>query len=186
MVVVQIEDDEIARFNRLVVPHLSDALTIARWLTRNRADADDVLQESCIRAFRSIGQLRDENGRAWILAIVRNTAYTWLRKHRSKALVLVEDLAEQERIDAELGADRAGANDGNPETELIEQADAARLETAIQELPPHFREVLVLRDMQGLEYREIAQVIGAPVGTVMSRLARARQKLIQLLKAEQP
>lgn len=182
---MQTDNDEIAKFNRLIAPHLSDALTIARWLTRNRSDAEDILQESCIRAFRSIGQLRDENGRAWILAIVRNTAYTWLRKHRSKVLVLVEDLAEQERIDAELCADWANANDGNPETELIERADAARLEAAIQELPPHFREVLVLRDMQGLDYREIAQVIGAPVGTVMSRLARARQKLIQAIKAEQ-
>jgi RNA polymerase sigma-70 factor (ECF subfamily) len=183
--VVQNEDEK-AKFARLVVPHLSDAMTIARWLTRNRSDAEDVLQESCLRAFRSISQLREGNARSWILAIVRNTAYTWLRKNRSESLVLVEDLTEDERSDAELGGELANASDENPETQLIERVDVARLEIAIEGLPPQFREVLVLRDIQGLDYREIAQLIGAPVGTVMSRLARARERLIQIIRAEQP
>jgi RNA polymerase sigma-70 factor (ECF subfamily) len=156
-------------------------MTIAWWLTGNRSDAEDVLQESCVRAFQSISQLREENGRSWILAIVRNTAYTWLRKNRSGSFVFVEDLTEHERIDAELGE-----KDENPETQLIERVDAARFEAAIKGLPSQFREVIVLRDMQGLDYREIAHVIGAPVGTVMSRLARARKRLLQTIKAEQP
>lgn len=173
-------EDKREKFERLVVPHLPDAMTIARWLTGNRSDAEDVLQESCVRAFQSISQLREETGRSWILAIVRNTAYTWLRKNRSGSFVFVEDLTEHERIDAELGG-----KDENPETQLIERVDAARFETAIKELPSQFREVLVLRDMQGLDYREIAQVIGAPIGTVMSRLARARRRLLQTIKAGQ-
>jgi RNA polymerase sigma factor (sigma-70 family) len=174
-------EDKREKFERLVVPHLPDAMTIARWLTGNRSDAEDVLQESCVRAFQSISQLREETARSWILAIVRNTAYTWLRKNRSGSFVFVEDLTEHERIDAELGG-----KDENPETQLIERVDAARFETAIKELPSQFQEVLVLRDMQGLDYREIAQVIGAPIGTVMSRLARARRRLLQTIKTEQP
>jgi RNA polymerase sigma-70 factor, ECF subfamily len=181
---VQTEDDR-ARFERVVVPHLADGLMLARWLTRNRTDAEDVLQESCLRAFRSISQFGEGNARSWILAIVRNTAYSWIRKNRSATLVLVEDLGDEQRVEAERGGELASSNDANPETQLIERVDAARLELAIAGLPPEFREALVLRDMQGLEYREIAEVIGAPVGTVMSRLARARQRLLRAIKAEQ-
>jgi RNA polymerase sigma-70 factor (ECF subfamily) len=119
-----------------------------------------------------------------MLAIVRNTAYTWIRKNRSASLVLVGDLGGEERIEAELGGELTSANDSNPEKQLIERVDAARLEMAIEGLPPQFREVFILRDLQGLEYREIAEVMSVPVGTVMSRLARARQRIIQTIKAE--
>ena len=180
------EEDERAKFERVVGPFLDDALRLARWLTRNRSDAEDVVQESCLRAFRSIDQFRGVNARSWILAIVRNTASTWIRKNRSTSLVFVDDLAREQRVEVELGGELAGAKDSNPETQLIRRIDVARLEIAIKDLPPQFREALVLRDIQGLDYREIAEVIGAPVGTVMSRLARARERLVQVIKAEQP
>lgn len=121
-----------------------------------------------------------------MLAIVRNTAYTWSRKNRSASFVLVEDLAGHERVEAELGGELANENTANPESQLIEKIDADRLEIAVEGLPSQFREVLILRDLQGLGYREIAQVIGAPIGTVMSRLARARERLIQAIKGGQP
>ncbi len=168
-------DDQNARFDTVVTPHLEDAYSLARWLTRSRADADDVLQEACIRALGAIGQHRGENSRAWVLAIVRNTAYTWLNHKSASMLVGMDDLAERERAEVELGNERA---EPDPESEMIARADARQLEALIAALPMEFRETLVLRDLQGLGYREISEVIGAPVGTVMSRLARARRRLI--------
>jgi RNA polymerase sigma-70 factor (ECF subfamily) len=173
-------DDQNARFDTVVTPHLEDAYSLARWLTRSRADADDVLQEACIRALGAIKQHKGENSRAWVLAIVRNTAYTWLNRKRSSKLVGFDDLAEKERTEIELGKEAEVATD--PESELIARADAKQLETLIAALPIEFRETLVVRDLQGLGYREISEVIGIPVGTVMSRLARARQRLIAAIK----
>jgi RNA polymerase sigma factor (sigma-70 family) len=177
-------EDGRTKFEQVIVPHLEDALTTARWLTRSRSDAEDVVQEASIRAFRAIHQFEGTNPRAWLLAIVRNTAYTWLQKRRSSALVLVDDLSDEQRGEAERGGNLADASDQSPEQELIRRADEARLELAIRALPEQFREALVLRDVQGLDYREIAEVIGVPIGTVMSRLARARQRLVQLINAE--
>ena len=173
-------DDQNARFDTVVTPHLEDAYSLARWLTRSRADADDVLQEACIRALGAIRQHKGENSRAWVLAIVRNTAYTWLNRKRTSMLIGFDDLAEKERTELELGKEAEVATD--PESELIARADAKQLETLIAALPIEFRETLVLRDLQGLGYREISEVIGIPVGTVMSRLARARQRLIAAIK----
>ena len=173
-------DDQNARFDTVVTPHLEDAYSLARWLTRSRADADDVLQEACIRALGAIKQHKGENSRAWVLAIVRNTAYTWLNRKRTSMLIGFDDLAEKERTELELGKVAEVATD--PEAELIARADAKQLETLIAALPIEFRETLVLRDLQGLGYREISEVIGIPVGTVMSRLARARQRLIAAIK----
>ncbi len=173
-------DDQNARFDTVVTPHLEDAYSLARWLTRSRADADDVLQEACIRALGAIRQHKGENSRAWVLAIVRNTAYTWLNRKRTSRLVGFGDLAEKERTEVELGNEAEFATD--PESEMIARADAKQLETLIAALPIEFRETLVLRDLQGLGYREISEVIGIPVGTVMSRLARARQRLIAAIK----
>jgi RNA polymerase sigma factor (sigma-70 family) len=170
-------DDDSLRFRRVVLPHLGDAYTLARWITGNRADAEDVVQEACLRAFRSIKGFSEGNARTWVLTIVRNTAYTWLRKNRS-ALVGVEDLEVVESAHANAG----DAETETPESILIAQTDAARLEAAIAALPAPFRETVVLRDIHGLDYREIAVVMGVPVGTVMSRLARGRGRLISEIR----
>src|SRR5438105_12353953 len=175
-------DDDRARFASVVLPHLADAYALARWLTGNRADADDVVQEACLRAFRGIDGFTGASARAWVLTIVRHAAYTWLGKNRPAALVMTDDLeaAERNRSDGACDAPQS------PEAALIAKTDAARLETAIAELPVPFRETLVLRDVQGLDYREIADVTGVPIGTVMSRLARARRRLIAALGTDDP
>jgi RNA polymerase sigma factor (sigma-70 family) len=175
-------DDDQARFASVVLPHLADAYALARWLTGNRADADDVVQEACLRAFRGIGGFSGVNARAWVLTIVRHAAYTWLGKNRPAALVMTDDLEAAERKQA------GGACDGpqTPEAALIAKTDAVRLESAIAELPVPFRETLVLRDVQGLDYREIAEVTKVPIGTVMSRLARARGRLIASIGTDKP
>ncbi|HEY4921215.1 MAG TPA: sigma-70 family RNA polymerase sigma factor [Xanthobacteraceae bacterium] len=173
------EDDK-ARFDRLVLPHLSDAYSLARWITGNRADAEDVVQDACLRAFRAISSA-DVNPRAWMLAIVRNTAFTWMRKNRPAALVAVEDPAEIEQAPSTAVDDVA-----TPETALIAKSEAAQLEAAIAQLPPVYREALVLRDIHGLSYREIARVTGVPIGTVMSRLARGRHRVLALLARSTP
>jgi RNA polymerase sigma-70 factor (ECF subfamily) len=170
-------EDTRARFERIVRPHLGDAFALARWITGDRADAEDIVQEACLRAFRAIGGYAGGNTRAWVLTIVRNTAYTWLARNRSAVVTAVDDLAATEHANANLG------EASNPESDLIAMADAARLEAAIAALPPQFRDTLVLRDIQGLDYREIAAVTDVPVGTVMSRLARARQRLIRAIEA---
>ncbi len=167
------------------MPYLGEALTLARWLTGNRADGEDVVQEACIRAFRSITSYNGGSARAWILTIVRNTAHTWMKARTRAVLVAIDDLREEEFLLIERGGDIDGERVTTPETEMIARAGAASLEAAIAALPADFREALVLRDLQGLEYREIAEVTGAPIGTVMSRLARARQHLIRSLKASE-
>ena len=177
-------ENEKARFARVVMPHLAEAYALARWLTRDRMDAEDVVQEASLRAFRAIGNFAGGNARAWLLTIVRHTAYSWLGKNRRPFIVAVDDLAAVEVAQADLGMDIGGLSAATPEAELIAKADAARLEAAIAALPPQFRETLVLRDIQGLDYREIAQVTEVPVGTVMSRLARARRRLIEMIGTE--
>ena len=178
------EDDQ-ARFARVVLPHLADAYALARWLTGDRADAEDVVQEACLRAFRGIGGFAGVNARAWVLTIVRHAAYTWLGKNRSASLVMVDDLeaVEQKRSSAGAAFEQPPQT---PEAELIAKADARRLEAAIAELPVPFRETLVLRDVQGLDYREISEVTKVPIGTVMSRLARARRRLIERIGTDKP
>jgi RNA polymerase sigma-70 factor (ECF subfamily) len=179
-------EDTRARFERIVQPHLGDAYALARWITGDRADAEDVVQEACLRAFRAINGYAGGNTRAWVLTIVRNTAYTWLARNRTAVVTAVDDLAAIEHANASANlaeASAGGAYATNPESDLIATADAARLEAAIAALPPHFRDTLVLRDIQGLDYREIAAVTEVPVGTVMSRLARARQRLVRAIEA---
>jgi RNA polymerase sigma factor (sigma-70 family) len=169
--------DNHARFNELVLPHLGDAYSLARWITGSRADAEDVVQDACLRAFRAIGGFTGGSARPWVLTIVRNTAYTWLRKNRPTAVLVVDDLESVEVAQANHGTlDRE-----TPETALIAKADAACLEAAIASLPTSYRETLILRDVQGLPYREIAEVTGAPIGTVMSRLARGRDQVIKTI-----
>ena len=162
------------------MPYLGDAYALARWMTGNRTDAEDVVQEASLRAFRAIRRYAGGNARAWVLTIVRNTALTWMAKSRPAALLVVDDLAAIERQQVRSG--NGGDCVADPETETIARADATRLENAIAALPSPFRETLVLRDLQGLDYREIAHVTEAPIGTVMSRLARARQRLVEALQ----
>ena len=175
---VPLDQDDHARFARLVMPHLGDAYSLARWITGNRADAEDVVQDACLRAFRALGGIADgERARPWVLTIVRNTAYTWLRKNRPSAVFAVEDLEGVETASAKPGdPDR-----DTPETALIAKTDAACLEAAIAALPTAYRETIILRDVQGLSYREIAEVTGVPIGTEMSRLARGRNQVIKTI-----
>ena len=170
-------EDNHQRFARLVLPHLGDAYSLARWITANRADAEDVVQEASLRAFRAIGNVAEGNSRAWVLTIVRNTAYTWLKKNRPSALVVVDDLEAVESAQVVT----AQPDRETPEAALIAKTDAAALEAAIAELPAAYRETLILRDVHGLGYREISQVTGVPIGTVMSRLARGRAQVIRTI-----
>jgi len=170
------------RFQALVLPHLGDAYALAGWLAGNRADAEDIVQEACLRAFQGFGGFANGNARAWLLTIVRNTAYSWLGKNHAPELLLVDDLVAVEQKQAGRNGNGGSAT---PEAELIAKADATRLEAAVAELPLAFREALVLRDVQGLDYREIADVTRVPVGTVMSRLARARQRLVAAIAADE-
>jgi len=176
-------DDDKALFAAVVMPYLGEAYALARWMTGTRTDAEDVVQEASLRAFRAIRRYAGGNARAWVLTIVRNTALSWMAKSRPAALVAVDDLASIERRTPSGDMENWGST-VDPETEIIAKADATRLETAIAALPSPFRETLVLRDLQGLEYREIAQVTETPIGTVMSRLARARQRLIETVRDE--
>jgi RNA polymerase sigma-70 factor (ECF subfamily) len=170
--------DDNARFRSIVMPHLDDAYRLAHWLTGNRTDAEDVVQDASLRAFRAIREFAGGNPRSWMLSIVRNTAYSWLRKNRPATVVTVEDLEAVELQQANPGE----PNSETPEAALIAKVDAAQLRAAIAALPTPFRETLVLRDIEGLDYREIAEATEVPIGTVMSRLARARRRLMATLK----
>ncbi|MDP9312295.1 MAG: sigma-70 family RNA polymerase sigma factor [Chloroflexota bacterium] len=161
-----------ARFEEAVLPHLDAAYNVARWLTRNDQDAEDMVQEAVIRALKSFGGFYGLDGRAWLLTIVRNTCYTWLQRNRAHDLVTLpfEDEVYSPDCDA-----------ANPETLLLHSADTLLLRQAVEGLPLAFREVIVLRELEGLSYKDIAMVVGIPLGTVMSRLARARQRLLEQL-----
>jgi RNA polymerase sigma factor (sigma-70 family) len=168
----------------VVLPNLEDAFAFARWLAGDRTDAEDILQEACLRAFRAIGTFSGGNARAWLLTIVRRTAYSWLEKNRSRVQVAMDDLNSEERALVERGGDQDSFR-ATPEAELIAKTDGTRLEAAISALPLEFRETFVLREIQGLDYRAIAEVTATPLGTVMSRLARARRRLTDTLGTQQ-
>ena len=160
------------------MPHLADALSLARWLTNSVHDAEDVVQEASIRAFGAIDKLNSRNGRAWLLSIVRNTAFTWLAKNRPKAVVVTDDDTVFEKAS---NLDDAAT----PEAEMIARADAELLRAGIAALPAPFRETLVLREINELSYRDISEITSVPIGTVMSRLARARGQLVLYIGREQ-
>ena len=159
------------------MPHLVDAFRLARWIAGSRADAEDIVQEASMRAFKNIRGFSGGDPRAWVLTIVRNTSYSWLTKNRPKVLVLSEDLDQHTRETIEQ------EDPQTPETALIAKLDAQQVRKAMASLPVPFREVLVLREIHDLDYRTIAEVAALPIGTVMSRLARARNMLAAAIMA---
>jgi RNA polymerase sigma factor (sigma-70 family) len=172
--------DERALFDEVFLPHMAEAYRLARWLTGNSYDAEDVVQDAALRAFRGIKGFGAVSARAWSLTIVRNTAYSWLTKNRPKAVVFTDDLsiAEQQELEHE-GAQ--GTRIETPEQIALFKADAEDVQRALAQLSAHFREVIVLREMNQLNYRDIAEITNVPIGTVMSRLSRGRQLLIAVL-----
>ena len=168
------------RFGEVVVPHLADGVALARWLCGNASDADDIVQESCVRALKGIEGFRGGSGRAWLLSIVRNTAYSWLRRERPRMLVMVGDLGD---VEDAAGTSESGGADPGPTAEaaLIQRADQEAVASALGQIALPMREVLVLREINELNYKEIAEVLELPIGTVMSRLARGRQQLATAL-----
>ncbi len=180
--IVQNRDDH-ALFAAVFLPHLDEAYRLARWLTGNANDAEDVVQEAALRAFRAAAASDIVNPRAWSLTIVRNVAYSWLMKNRPKDLVFADDLddAERRQLDRE-----DSMQTGTPEDVAILNASLEQVRKALAELPALFREVIVLREMHGLSYRDIAAVSNLPIGTVMSRLSRARQLLTATLGQARP
>jgi RNA polymerase sigma-70 factor (ECF subfamily) len=170
------QQERAKRVEQIAMPHLDAAYNLARWLLRDDHDARDVVQEAYMRALRFIDGYRGGDGRAWLLAIVRNCAFTWLRQRtRSPERPLGES---QEGEPFEWGVDPAAAD---PEATAIEKADREMLSRAIAALPIEFRDVLILRELEDLSYKQIAGITESPIGTVMSRLARAREQLRTLL-----
>jgi RNA polymerase sigma-70 factor (ECF subfamily) len=163
--------EELMSFEAAMLPHLDAAHNLARWLLRNEQDAQDVVQEAYLRAFRSFSGFHGTNGRAWLLTIVRNTSYTLLKKNRAVDFTTPFD----EEIHA------TGHESVSPATILEHSEDAELIREAMDELPAEFREILALRHQEGLSYKEIADIAQIPLGTVMSRLARARDKLKEYL-----
>ncbi len=158
-------------FEQVVLPHLDAAYNLARWLLRREHDAEDVVQEACLRAFNAFGQFQGGEPRCWLLTIVRNACYTWLIRNRERAPTASFDEALHNVATEAL----------NPEIILQQRGDREAVRQAIEDLPVEFREVLIVREFEGLSYQQIASVADLPVGTVMSRLARARQRLERAL-----
>jgi RNA polymerase sigma factor (sigma-70 family) len=173
--------DDKTLFDEVFLPYLPEAFRLARSLTGSASDAEDVVQDAAIRAFRGINSFGAVNARAWSLTIVRNTAYSWLMKNRPKDVVFTEDLdvANRQNLERE-SPDRAKVK--TPEDIALLKATAEDVRNALAALPALFREVIVLREMHDLNYREIAGITNLPIGTVMSRLSRARQMLIEILE----
>ena len=165
------DQSKIVRFEEVALPHLRAAYNLARWLVHDDNEAEDIVQEAYLRAFKFFGGFYGGDSRAWMLTIVRNTCYTWLQQNRVLRLA--------EPIDDKI--DELGPADSDPETLLLQSVDAQTVREALQELPVEFREVVVLREMEGLSYKEIANVVDIPIGTVMSRLKRGRTRLHALL-----
>jgi RNA polymerase sigma-70 factor, ECF subfamily len=172
---------QLSDFERLALPCMDAAYNLAFWLVRNQSDAEDIVQEAYLRAFRAFRSFAGTDFRPWLLAIVRNAAYRWLGNRRRSANVISIDEAFGGHVGQEPAEAQIASEDPTPEVQLIGEVDRALVRTALGDLPAIFREVLVLREIEGLAYREIAEVAGAPIGTVMSRLARGRKELKQRL-----
>jgi RNA polymerase sigma-70 factor (ECF subfamily) len=168
--------DKFSRFEQIILPHLDAAYNLARWLMRDENEAGDAVQDACLRALRFIGGFRGGDGRSWLLAIVRNTCYSRLKRSAGRD--------NETQFDDEIHS--PGNETANPEVLLNRGRDTEMLRQALEELPEEFREVIVMRELEGMGYKEIAEVAGVPIGTVMSRLARARQRLQRLLTVALP
>jgi RNA polymerase sigma-70 factor (ECF subfamily) len=156
----------VASFEQVVMPHMAAGYNLARWLLRNEHDAEDVMQEAIVRAFRFFAGFRGNNPRSWLLAVVRNSAFSFLQQNRARELG--EELDEEQH---------AAPESDSPDVLLLRSARQRFLNQAVEELPVEFREVFVLRELEGMSYKEIADVAQIPIGTVMSRLSRARRQL---------
>jgi len=161
------EPAKLALFEQTIVPHMNAAYNVARWLTRNAHDAEDVVQEAYLRAFRFFDGFNGNDGKAWLLTIVRNTCLTWLRReHAGGGAVQFDEQTHS--------PDREKTN---PEVMLLSKSNLGQLRECVEALPLDYREIVVLRELEELSYREIADIAGIPLGTVMSRLSRGRQRL---------
>ena len=165
------EESPVQLFEQMVMPHLNDAYTLARYLLHDEHDAQDVVQEAVLRAIRHIDGFRHGDPRAWLLTIVRNCCYTWHKQHRrDRTNVSLSDVTALNVADSQTADDAT-----------IRASDSEMIQAAVEKLPGDLKEVLILRELNELSYREISEVIGVPVGTVMSRLSRAREKLASVL-----
>ena len=176
--------DTKVRFERVALPHLDAAYNLARWLTRNDEDAADVVQDAYLRALRYFDSFRGDDAgsaRVWLLAIVRNTCFSWMEKNRRPEMVALEEESLGQDDGAGPRLYEVDTRHDEPESRLLAAADAAMLDRAIESLPPVFREVIVMRELEDLSYKEISGVTGVALGTVMSRLSRGRQLLRQAL-----
>jgi RNA polymerase sigma-70 factor (ECF subfamily) len=163
--------DKLQRFEQAILPHLDAAYNLARWLTRNEHDAQDMVQEASLRAFKFFDGFRGGDARAWLLTTVRNTCYTWLEQNRRSQSMTPFD----EKIHT------VDEDESNPSSFALRNADMKMLKQSLEQLPDEFREIIVLRDLEELSYKQIADVTRVPLGTVMSRLARARARLRQVV-----
>ena len=168
------------RFREIVPPLLDDAYSLAKWLSHSPTDAEDIVQDAALRALQALSTVSVDRPKPWFLAIVRNAAMTFIARNRPKTVAYAGDMADLDALDLRERDDAAP----DPEQALIATEDGERLRQAIAALPTPFLETLVMRDLNGLSYREIAEATEAPVGTVMSRLARARAMLAKTLRAE--
>src|SRR4051812_23656409 len=164
------EQEKLSRFEQGIVPHMDAAYNLARWLAGNDPDAEDVVQEAYLRAFKFFGGFRGGNSRPWLLRIVRNAFYDWLKRNRCEEITPFDESIH------DIAQEKPG-----PDTLLLTKVDHEMLHQAVAELPVEFREILVLRELEGFSYKEIAELADVPIGTVMSRLARAREQLRKML-----
>ncbi|MBI1777214.1 MAG: sigma-70 family RNA polymerase sigma factor [Proteobacteria bacterium] len=178
------EQDRVKRFERLALPHLNDAYNLARWLTRDAQDADDVVQEAYLRAFRYFDGFKGDKARPWLLSIVRRVAYDWLERNRPSTVVRLDEAFRDG--EPEPASSSAAVQPLDPEAHLLRATELRELNQAIADLPTQFREILVLRELHELSYKDIADIAAIPIGTVMSRLARARRLLKEALTRRPP
>jgi RNA polymerase sigma-70 factor (ECF subfamily) len=168
------ETTKLTLFEQTIVPHLNAAYNLARWLTRNPDVADDLVQEAYLRAFRFFDGFHGGDGRAWLLAVVRNTCLTWLRRNKSGGA----SVEFNEEVHAPTGGQE------NVEERLVNNAKIDALRRCVESLPVEYREIVVMRELEELSYREIAEAAGVPIGTVMSRLSRGRMRLLDCMEAK--
>lgn len=171
-----------SRFERLALPHLEAAFNLAFWLSRSKPDAEDIVQEAYVRALRAFDGFRGDDIKPWLLAIVRNVAYRWLSKRKRAHNIVSLDESLAGSTDSSPISDQIASDEPSAEQLMVGAVEREYVLRALTELPPAFREVVVLREIEALSYREIAGVTGTPVGTVMSRLARGRSELRNVLK----